>query len=230
MSSVKLEHISKIYENNIIALDNININIKQGEFVFITGQSGSGKTTLLNIIIKELDVSNGKIYFDNEDITNIRNKKIPYIRRKMGIINQRKLLLDDKNVYKNIELVLMATERKIQNKFNYIQSVLGIVGMREKIYSMPYELSGGEYSKIELARAIVNNPKIIIADEPTSGLDRDSVWDIISLLSDINRRGITIIVSTHDKEIVNIMKKRVITLYEGKIIGDVKNGKYGYLI
>lgn len=230
MYSVILENVSHVYPNGTNGLNNINLNIKSGDFVFLLGKSGSGKSTLLNLLTKELNPSKGKICFGQEDITNMKRKQIPFYRRKIGIIKEDSMLIENKTVYDNIKIALLATERVDSNLDYNIMSALGVVGMKKKWSSFPSELSRGEKSRVALARAIVNNPCVILADEPTAGLDNDASWDIMNLFNEINRKKVTVIMATHEKELVTIMKKRVVTLYKGNIIGDVKHGRYGDLI
>ncbi len=230
MYSVTLENVGKTYRNGVRGLRDINLHINAGEFVFLSGKSGSGKSTLINIITKEIEPTEGKVYFGNVDITDMQRKEIPYFRRKLGIIKGDGLLLDKRTVYKNIELALLASGKSARGMKETILTALGMVGLRDKANAKPFELSGGERSKIAFVRALVNNPSILIADEPTLGLDNDAAYDIMRFLGEINRLNITTIIATHEKDLVNIMKKRVITLYDGHIIGDVKHGKYGDLV
>ncbi|MCI8342611.1 MAG: ATP-binding cassette domain-containing protein [Firmicutes bacterium] len=230
MVSVYFENVSKTYENGAVGLRGANIRIEPGEFVFILGKSGSGKSTFLNIISGEIKPSGGSVVVDGEDMAKIKRKNIPFIRRKFGIIREESLLMEDKNVFKNVELALIATQKPRETMKENVFKALGLVGMRDKAFFMPHELSGGERTKVVLARAVVTNPSIIIADEPTAGLDRDTTWDMATLFDEINRLGVTVIMATHEKEFVDILQKRVVTLYNGRIIGDVKKGKYGYLI
>ncbi len=230
MYSVVLENISHVYPDGTEGLKNINLNIKSGDFVFLLGRSGSGKSTLLNLLTKEFNPTKGKIYFGQEDITTMEKKRIPFYRRKIGIIKEDTMLLENKTIYDNIKIALLATEKINSNTDYNIMSALGVVGMRKKWDSFPSELSKGERSRVALARAIINNPCVIVADEPTAGLDNDASWDIMNLFDEINRRKVTIIMATHEKDLVTIMKKRVVTLYNGSLLGDVKNGRYGDLI
>lgn len=230
MFSITLEKVSKVYENGVKGLDNVTLKVNAGEFVFLVGQTGSGKSTMLQLLTKELEPTMGKILIASEDITNMPQKQIPFFRRKIGIVKERPLLSHDKSVAENIELALLATGQPKAYREQAIHAALGIVGMRNKAALKASVLSGGESSRIALARAIVNNPSLLIADEPTAGLDPDTAWDMIGLLNEINRRGVTVIMATHDKQLVNLMKKRVVTLFEGRLLGDAKNAKYGYLI
>ncbi len=230
MYSVTLQNVGYVYPDGTLGLHNVSLNINQGEFVFLLGKNGSGKSTLLNLLTKEIHPSEGQICFGQEDITNMKRKEIPYYRRRIGIIKEDNLFLENKNVYENIKIALLAASKVRSDMDDYIMSALGIVGMRNKWDAYPHELSGGERSRIALARAIVNNPYVILADEPTAGLDQDAAWDIMNLFNEINRKKVTIIMATHEKKLVTIMKKRVVTLYNGGILGDVKHGRYGDLI
>ncbi len=230
MFSIALEQVSKTYENGTKGLDNITLNIRAGEFVFLVGQSGSGKSTLLQLLTKELQPTMGKILIASQDITNMPQREIPFFRRKIGIVKENPLLATNRTVAENIELALYATEQPTAYRKQAVYAALGIVGMRNNAQVLASTLSGGESSRVALARAIVNNPGLLIADEPTAGLDPDTAWDMINLLNEINRKGVTVIMATHDKQLVNLMKKRVVTLFEGRLLGDAKNAKYGYLL
>lgn len=230
MAAITFNNVTKIYENNVIGLNNITINIQKGEFVFILGKSGSGKSTFLNLITRQIEPTSGKITVEDVNISEIPKKKVPFFRRNFGIVYQETSLLPNKNVYDNIAFAMIATEKPTSLIKKSVPIALGTVGMRKKAACYPWELSGGELFRVGLARAIVNNPSIIIADEPTANLDPDMSWDIMCLLDELNRKGVTVLVATHAKELVNIMRKRVVTFYNGKMIGDVKNGKYGYII
>lgn len=227
---ILLNNVCKTYKNKEIGLDNISLEINEGEFVFLVGQSGAGKSTLLKLITGEEKPTSGEICVFDLILNNLGRKELPYYRRLLGIIDSNLSLLDYKTVYQNIELALIATEQPNKNINDSINRVLGIVGMTKKMYDYPTELSGGEKLKIQIARALINNPKIILADEPTASLDNDTAWDIMCLFNDLNKLGTTIIISTHAKEFVNIMKKRVVTINNGKILGDVNKGKYGWLL
>lgn len=227
---ISLKNVTKIYAGNVIGVENVSFEIKDGEFVFLIGKSGSGKSTILRLINGEMKPTNGDIYAYNILLNEISRKGLPYYRRLLGIIDKNISLLDDKTIYKNLELAMIATEQPSKTIADSIPRALGLVGMTKKMHEYPYTLSEGEKFKILMARAVVNNPQIIIADEPTSNLDYETAWDIMCLFNDINKLGITVIMATHAKEFVNVMKKRVITLRNGKIIGDVNKGKYGLII
>lgn len=230
MFSIKMENVSQRYPDGNRGLERINLEITPGEFVFLTGENGSGKSTLLRLLTKELQPTNGSIFFNDFDITKLPQDQIPFLRRKMGIIREDILLLERYTVYQNIELALLANNQNEKYCKTAIPTVLGMVGIRNKMYMYPQELSGGERSRVALARAIVNNPGILFADEPTAGLDGGAAWDMMNLFDEINRRGVTILLATHDREMVNIMKKRVVTLFEGRVLGDVKKGRYGDIV
>lgn len=217
---ITLENVSKTYSTGSPALNNINLNIEKGEFVFIVGNSGSGKSTLIKLLLKELEPTSGKIYVNDRCINKISRKKLPKLRREMGVVFQDFRLLNDRNVYDNIAFamkVVEAPQRQIRSK---VLSMLSMVGLLDKYKSFPKQMSGGEQQRVALARALVNEPKILLADEPTGNLDPDNAWEIMKLLEEINNRGTTVVVVTHNLEIVKYMKKRVITIQDGSIISD----------
>lgn len=223
-------NVTKIFENDVVGLQNVTIKIEKGEFVFFVGKNGSGKSTILKLITKEIEPTKGEIFVDDFGLENMSSKNISYYRRRLGIVNLSLGLLENKTVYDNIAFVMIATEQSSAQIKHIVPGILSTVGMKGKMYAFPSELSDGEKLRITLARALVNSPDILLADEPTASLDADTAWDIMCLLDDINRIGITVLVATHAREIVNIMKKRVVNLHEGKILGDVKKGKYGSLL
>ena len=217
---IELENVSMTYPGGNQALKNVNINIEKGEFVFIVGSSGSGKTTLFRLLLKELDPTEGNITVAGYDYGKIKRKDIPKVRRRIGVVFQNFRLLKDRTIYENVAFA----QRVIQTPARYIRrrvpAMLTLVGLADKYKSYPKELSGGEQQRVAMARALVNNPDIILADEPTGNLDPKNSLDIMNLLEDINKRGTTVVVVTHNKDIVNDMKKRVITLKKGAIISD----------
>ena len=223
---IELENVSMTYPGGNQALKNVNINIEKGEFVFIVGSSGSGKTTLFRLLLKELDPTEGNITVAGYDYGKIKRKDIPKVRRRIGVVFQNFRLLKDRTIYENVAFA----QRVIQTPARYIRrrvpTMLTLVGLADKYKSYPKELSGGEQQRVAMARALVNNPDIILADEPTGNLDPKNSLDIMNLLEDINKRGTTVVVVTHNKDIVNEMKKRVITLKKGVIISDEKEGGY----
>lgn len=223
---IEFLNVNKNYEHGVAALKNINFKIEKGEFVFLVGPSGSGKSTILKLMIKEEEPTSGKILIDNTDITKIKKKEIPYLRRKIGFVFQDFRLLYDKTVAENIIFalrVIEVSEREIKNR---LKSTLEMVGLKGKENYYPNQLSGGEQQRVALARALVTRPPIIIADEPTGNLDPSTAQDIFKTLLDINSRGTTILVVTHDKTIVNSLSKRVIALQEGNMIKDDEKGGY----
>lgn len=225
---IKLEKISKVYPSGVKALRDVSFTIDKGEFVFIVGSSGSGKTTLLKLLMKELNPSSGKLFIEDKNVTKLRRGKIPQLRRSIGVVFQDFRLLNNKNVYKNVAFALKVTEVPEWKIRRSVPMVLSLVGLANKAKMNPDQLSGGEQQRVALARAIVNNPPILLADEPTGNLDPKTSWEIMKLLVDVNMRGTTVVVVTHDRDIVNSMKKRVITLRDGKVVRDKLKGDYGY--
>lgn len=225
---IVLEHVSKSYPGNVQALKDINLNIKKGEFVFVVGPSGSGKTTLFRLLFKELDPTSGNIYINKKNLKKLRHKNVPKFRRGIGVVFQDFRLLKDRNVYENIafaQQVVGVPNHKIRKN---VMTMLDLVGLTDKVKSKPSELSGGEQQRVALARALINNPPLLLADEPTGNLDPVNSWEIMKLLDAINKRGTTVVVVTHNKEIVEKMQKRVVTLHEGSIISDERKGGYIY--
>lgn len=226
---IRLENVSKKY-GEVLALNDINLHIKPGEFVFLIGPSGAGKSTLTKLILKEIRPTSGKIYLNNEDITDVSNRKIPYIRRYIGVVFQDFRLLPNKTVYENVSFAMEIIGKKPREIRRSVPIILSMVGLSDKAKSYPHQLSGGECQRTAIARALVNKPDVIIADEPTGNLDSDTAWEIMNLLQDINNRGTTIVMATHAKNIVDEMKKRVITLNHGSVVSDVYEGGYYYEI
>ena len=202
------------------------LNIEKGEFVFIVGSSGSGKTTLIKLLLKELDPTSGKIKVADTDYSKLKRKNIPKIRRKIGVVFQNFRLLKDRTVYENVAFAQRVIETPSRYIRRQVPAMLTLVGLADKYKSFPKQLSGGEQQRVALARALVNKPEILLADEPTGNLDPKNSWEIMRLLEDVNKKGTTVVVVTHNKEIVNMMKKRVITLKHGEIISDEQKGGY----
>lgn len=223
---IELHGVSKVYSNGTIGLNNVNLKIEKGEFVFITGNSGSGKSTLLKMLYKEIDPDHGKIIVNNKEITKMKKRQIPYLRRDLGMVFQDFRLLPNKTVYENVAFAMEIVGANAREIRKNVPVVLGLVGLSRKARCYPSELSGGEQQRTALARAIVNNNPILIADEPTGNLDPSTSWEIMSCLQDINKRGVTIIMATHEREIVNTLKKRVIEISSGQISKDVNEGGY----
>ena len=221
---IKLEHVSKAYTAGIPALNDVNLEIDDGEFVFVVGDSGSGKSTLIKLLLKELEPTEGTITIDGTVLKKIRRKNIPKFRRNIGVVFQDFRLLKDRNVYDNIafaQKVIGEPNSKIKVK---TPQMLSLVGLAAKYRSFPRELSGGEQQRVAIARALVNQPNILLADEPTGNLDNNNAWEIMKLLEEINEKGTTVIVVTHNMEIVKVMKKRVITIKKGVLVSDTKRG------
>ena len=225
---IKLEHVSKSYSAGIPALNDVNLEIKDGEFVFIVGSSGSGKSTLIKLLLKELEPTEGSIVINGKQLRKIRRRHIPKFRRNIGCVFQDFRLLKDRNVYENIAFAQKVVGEPTKNIKKNVPAMLAMVGLAAKYKSYPKELSGGEQQRVAIARALVNEPSILLADEPTGNLDSTNAWEIMKLLEEINERGTTVIVVTHNLDIVKVMKKRVITIQKGVVIGDDEVGDEAY--
>ena len=219
---IELKEVTKEYSKGIAALNGVNIKIEQGEFVFIVGDSGSGKSTLIRLLMKELEPTSGRIKIMGQNLSTMTHNEIPFYRRKIGVVFQDFRLLKDRNVYENIAFALRVSEAPTRVIKKKVPAALSLVGLAQKYKSFPKELSGGEQQRVAIARAIVNEPSILLADEPTGNLDPENSWEIMRLLNEANERGTTVIVVTHNHEIVNAMKKRVITMNKGVIVSDEK--------
>lgn len=223
---IKIENVTKVYPNGSSGVSDVTINIEKGEFVFFVGSSGSGKSTLIRLLLRELDPTSGKIIVNDMDTSTLTQKQIPMFRRKLGVVFQDFRLLQNKTVYENVAFAMQVIESPSKLIRRNVPTVLSLVGLKQKAKAYPNQLSGGEQQRAALARAIINNPDILIADEPTGNLDPETAWDIMGLLDDINKRGTTVVVATHAKDIVDQMQKRVITLKKGHILRDVYKGGY----
>lgn len=224
---IKLENVTKVYEDNgAVALRDVSLNIDKGEFVFIVGSSGSGKSTFIKMLLKEVDPTGGSIIIDGMDITTLKRKEIPYLRRKVGVVFQDFRLLPSKTVYENVAFAMQIVEASPKNIRRTVPQVLALVGLSKKAKAYPNQLSGGEQQRVALARAIINKPPILLADEPTGNLDPETAWEIMELLQDINMRGTTVVMATHAKDIVDRMQKRVVTMQKGVVARDVREGGY----
>ena len=221
---IVLENVSKAYSNGSPALNNVSLNISKGEFVFIVGNSGSGKSTLIKLLLRELTPTNGKIYVSNRYLNKISRRKLPMLRRDIGVVFQDFRLLPDRNVYDNIAFAQKVVEAPVKQTRAKVLSMLSLVGLLDKYKSFPNELSGGEQQRVAIARALVNNPAILLCDEPTGNLDPENTWEIMKVLEEANRRGTTVLVVTHNHEIVHAMHKRVITMSNGNIVDDINRG------
>lgn len=222
---IQLKNVTKRYGDNF-GLSDINIKIRDGEFVFLVGPSGAGKSTFIKLILKEIEPDMGSIYFDDMEVTSMSNRLVPMYRRNIGIVFQDFRLLQKKTVYENVAFAMEAVHQKRKLIKKQVPHILKLVGISEKADRYPHELSGGEQQRVAIARAIVNNPKLLIADEPTGNLDPEKSWEIMNLLNQINLRGTTIVMVTHEKDIVDRMGKRVIQIEGGKIVRDDQSGSY----
>ncbi|WP_122644558.1 cell division ATP-binding protein FtsE [Luxibacter massiliensis] len=227
MAEIIFEHVTKMFRDEI-ALDDVSLEVEKGEFVFVIGKSGAGKSTLLNLIMKQEDVTSGHIIVEGRQLDLMRPSRIAAHRRKLGIMSPEVGLLKDRSIYDNIALAIWATGRNNARMRNTIIKVLGLVGIADKAPFFPNELSGGEQARALLARALSVNPSILIADEPTANLDPDAAWDLMQLLEEVNYKGMTVIVASHARELVTIMRKRCITLVAGTVVADEKHGIYNY--
>lgn len=223
---ITLENVSKAYSTGAPALNGVTLHINKGEFVFIVGDSGSGKSTLIKLLLRELTPTEGNIRVMNYDLTRIRHRKIPKFRRNLGIVFQDFRLLKDRNVYENVAFAQRIVETPVKQMKKNVPSILAMVGLAGKYKAKPKQLSGGEQQRVALARALVNNPSILLADEPTGNLDPKNSWEIMKLLEEINEAGTTVLVVTHNREIVNAMQKRVVTMKKGVIVSDEEKGGY----
>jgi len=225
--AVVMDMVNKTYKSNVNpAITDISFKVERGEFVFIVGPSGSGKSTILRLLMKEIEPNSGKIFVDGKNITKLKHHQVPYLRRKLGIVFQDFRLLKDRNVFDNVafaQRVIGADTKTIKRR---VPSVLSIVGILEKHQKYPRQLSGGKQQRLALARAIVNDPMILLCDEPTGNLDPKNSWEIMALLDEINQKGTTVLVVTHNMDVVNAMNKRVITINKGVLVSDKPPEKF----
>lgn len=219
-------HVDKTYKNKVCALNDCNFTIEQGEFVFLIGPSGAGKSTITKLILKEINPDRGKIYLYGEDITRLKARKVPKLRQSIGMVFQDFKLLENKTVYQNIKYVMQILGKSSSEIKSTIDTVLDLVNLKDKKNAYPHELSGGEMQRVCIARSMVNKPKLLIADEPTGNLDPVTSMDIANALVRINERGTTVLMITHEKDIVNKLQKRVIQLDKGIIVRDEEGGMY----
>lgn len=223
---IHMNNVTKVYPNGSTGVENINLHINKGEFVFIVGSSGSGKSTLMKLLLKELDPTEGDIIINKVKTNELNRRQIPYLRRNLGVVFQDFRLLPNKTVYENVAFAMRVIEAPGRIIRRNVPAVLSLVGLGQKGRSYPNQLSGGEQQRTALARAIANNPPILICDEPTGNLDPETAYGIMKLLDDINKRGTTIVMATHARDIVDAMQKRVVTLHKGYIIRDIEKGGY----
>ncbi|MBY6268781.1 cell division ATP-binding protein FtsE [Parageobacillus thermoglucosidasius] len=225
---IEMQDVYKTYPNGVVALNGVNVRIKQGEFVYVVGPSGAGKSTLVKMIYREEKPTSGTIMVNGVNLAKLRDSKVPLLRRHIGVVFQDFKLLPKLTVYENVAFALEVIEESPKLIRSKVMEVLELVGLKHKVRSYPDELSGGEQQRVSIARSIVNSPKIVIADEPTGNLDPETSWEIMDLFEKINNRGTTIVMATHNREIVNTIRRRVIAMENGKIVRDEAKGEYGY--
>lgn len=223
---IKLRHVTKFYPPNTYAVHDLSLHIKEGEFVSVVGQSGTGKTTLIKLLTAAEKPTHGQVIIGGWDISNISRRDIPILRRQIGVIYQDFKLLPRKNIFENIAFALQVCGTSRCKIIKVVPQVLKVVGLHEKASRFPHQLSGGEQQRVAIARALIHHPKILLADEPTGNLDTVNTREIIELLKKINELGTTVLLVTHNREVVNLLKKRVITMDQGKVISDQAVGKY----
>ncbi|AIF68070.1 cell division protein FtsE [Terribacillus saccharophilus] len=227
---IDMKGVHKTYSNGVTALNGVDVHIDSGEFVYLVGPSGAGKSTFVKMIFRGEKPSTGIVKVDNKDLSTYKERQIPKVRRKIGVVYQDFKLLPKLTIYENVAFALEVIEESPKVIRDRVMEVLDLVGIKDKARSFPDELSGGEQQRVAIARAIANNPKVVIADEPTGNLDPETSWGIMKVLEDVNNKGTTIIMATHSKEIVNTIKKRVIAIENGRIVRDEAGGDYGYEI
>lgn len=223
---IYLDNVSKVYSTGAPALNNVSLSIHKGEFVFIVGDSGSGKSTMIKLLLRELTATSGSVYVMGSDLAKLRHRQIPKFRRSLGVVFQDFRLLNDRNVYENVAFAQRIVETPVNEIRRNVPAILATVGLAGKYKAKTKQLSGGEQQRVALARALVNNPAILLADEPTGNLDPKNSWEIMKLLEEINEGGTTVVVVTHNKEIVNALHKRVVTVKKGVIVSDEEGGEY----
>ena len=225
---IEFKNVSKVYDSNVKALSNVNIKIDAGDFVFLVGPSGAGKSTFVKMLLKEIEPSDGQIIVDGVELSKIKRNKVPFHRRKIGMVFQDFRLIPSLNVYENVAFAMRVLEVSPQKIKKHVPEVLARVGLSNKHKMFPNQLSGGEQQRVSIARAIVNNPLVLIADEPTGNLDPETAKEIMSLMDDINKSGTTVVMATHAKEIVDEMQKRVIAIEKGQVVRNEEKGGYEY--
>ena len=225
---IRMDQVSMQYSTGVDALCDVSIRIEKGEFVFVVGNSGSGKSTFIKLLLKELNPSEGRIFVAGRQVTNLSRKQVSLYRRQIGVVFQDFRLLKNKTVYENIEFAQQIIGMNKREIARNVAIMLEMVGLKGKENAYPGELSGGEQQRVAIARALINNPAILLADEPTGNLDPQMAWEIMMLLQEINKMGTTVVVVTHNNDVVDIMKKRVVTLDNGSIVSDEQEGGYQY--
>lgn len=225
---IEMVDVYKTYPNGVVAVNGINVKINKGEFVYVVGPSGAGKSTFIKMMYREEKPTKGTITVNGINLANLRNSKVPVFRRNIGVVFQDFKLLPKLTVYENVAFALEVIEVEPKEIKKRVMDVLELVGLKHKARMVPNELSGGEQQRVSIARSIVNNPKVVIADEPTGNLDPETSWDIMNIFEEINKRGTTVVMATHNKEIVDNLRHRVIAIESGTIIRDEQRGEYGY--
>ncbi|AKP45862.1 MULTISPECIES: cell division ATP-binding protein FtsE [Bacillus] len=225
---IEMKDVFKQYPNGVVAANGFNVRIGKGEFVYIVGPSGAGKSTFIKLIYREEKPTKGTVIVNGTTVSTLKNSKVPFLRRNIGVVFQDFKLLPTLTVYENVAFALEVIEEEPEKIRKRVMEVLQLVGLKHKARMFPDELSGGEQQRVSIARSIVNRPKVVIADEPTGNLDPETSWDIINLFEKINRTGTTIVMATHNKEIVNTNRHRVIAIDNGRIVRDEQRGEYGY--
>lgn len=223
---IYLDNVSKVYSTGAPALNDVSLSIHRGEFVFIVGDSGSGKSTMIKLLLRELTATSGSVYVMGSDLAKLKYRQIPKFRRSLGVVFQDFRLLNDRNVYENVAFAQRIVETPVSEIRRNVPAILATVGLAGKYKAKTKQLSGGEQQRVALARALVNNPSILLADEPTGNLDPKNSWEIMKLLEEINEAGTTVVVVTHNREIVNALRKRVVTVKKGVIVSDEEGGEY----
>ncbi|MBW3110838.1 cell division ATP-binding protein FtsE [Bacillus sp. AFS015802] len=225
---IEMKDVYKQYSNGVMAANGFNVHIKQGEFVYVVGPSGAGKSTFIKMMYREERPSKGDIIVNGINLAKLKNSRVPYLRRNVGVVFQDFKLLPSLTIYENIAFALEVIEEHPKQIKKRVMEVLDLVGLKHKARMLPNELSGGEQQRVSIARSIVNTPKLVIADEPTGNLDPETSWDIMNIFEEISNRGTTVIMATHNREIVNTIKHRVIAIENGRIVRDEQRGDYGY--
>jgi len=225
---IEMQDVWKSYANGVMAVNGISVKIERGEFIYVVGQSGSGKSTFIKLMYREEKLTRGQILVDGTDISDLKDKDIPLLRRKMGVVFQDFKLLPKLTVYENVAFALEVIEESPRQIRKKVMQVLDLVNLKHRARFLPSELSGGEQQRVSIARSIVNNPTVVVADEPTGNLDPENAWGIMEVFERINDNGTTVVMATHNKEIVDRIKKRVIAIESGMIVRDDKRGDFGY--
>lgn len=226
MKEIEMKSVNKFYKSDVVALEDFSLTVEEGEFVFVTGRSGSGKSTFLKLLSGQIFPTSGEMWVRGSNVSALTREQIPYYRRQFGIMQADLGLLKDQTVRQNIELAMRATEQPLKRTKRRVEQTMRVVGIADRAEHYPSELSGGEAARVLLARALVTDPKILVLDEPTANLDPSAAWDLMCLIDEINRKGLTVFVASHNRELVTIMKKRVVTLAAGVIVADEKNVIY----